>query len=145
MKLRSIYESLDHLLDKQFDFHQKNWLDPDVPVEMADDHFTYMFQKDPPPGITPINAVVSDVQAIGDDYVTYKVRMTLEDYIRNNIEYGNDPYDILKDIKLYCGPDAVKAAYKFMKNQDNSFKVARIGSDGDGGINYDSYNAKIDF
>jgi len=145
MKLRQISESNNQILDHVFVFKGNSWLDPDVPLEQAAAHFTEMFRSDPPPGITPVKAAVGNVVPSGedDDMVTYDIKMSLEDFIRNSIEYGIDPYEILKDVKQYAGSAAAKVAYEFMKN-DNDFKVARIGKDEEGHIKHDSYNAKLD-
>lgn len=146
MKLSYILESRENLLDKVYIFQQEDWLDPEINIEDAHKHFTMGYTQDTAPGITPVAALVSDVRRLkpNSDDVRYKVKMKLEDFIRNCVEFGNDPYHILSVVKQAGGPDAAKAAYEFMKNPDNNLKVAMIGSDGNGTIRTDSYNAKLD-
>lgn len=142
MKLRQICES-SSILDRLAVFKVHLWADPDVPKEDLADDFTKLFVSEPPPGITPIPADVVRIDWDSqdeNDLIEVYVRMTIEDYIRNSVEYDNDPYSILGEIKRAAGPEAATAAHEFMRTATD-LRVARVGMS-DGGISGDSWPAQ---
>jgi hypothetical protein len=95
------------------------------------DYCTKQFTTNTPPGITPINAKVicADTKNVDDDRLFKAVFVTsIEDFIRNSIEYDNDVYDILDGIKVATHDKSIMAAAnRFMRDKSNNFKVAKIG------------------
>ena len=143
MRLRLICES-SNILDRLAVFQVTLWADPDIPKEDLADDFTRQFTSDPPPGITPVDADVVRVDFESEDkdgLIQAYVRMTIEDYIRNSIEYGNEPYTILGEIKRAAGPEAAAAAHQFMQTAPD-LKVARLGV-ADGEISADNWPTQV--
>jgi len=142
MKLYQLTESTN-LLDQIATFKVVLWPDPQMPKKEIVNNFTAFFAKDPPPGITSVKARVIrvDWDSMGEDgLLDVYVRMTIENYIRNSVEYDNDPYSILQNVKEAAGTASAEAAHKFMQTASD-LKVARIGMS-DGEMSSDSWPTK---
>lgn len=50
-----------------------------------------------------------------DSMGTAMVEMSVESFIRSNVQYGEDPYDILKTVKEVCGEEVAEVAVKFIQ------------------------------
>lgn len=77
------------------------------------------FATDPAPGIDPLpDAKVIKITPSGyDPEVAFAhVEMSIEDFIRQSIQYNIDPYEILKEIRNTCGSEAATAAHAFLSN-----------------------------
>lgn len=124
-------------LDVIADFKIRMWADLEEPD--LKHSFQEMFTVDPPPGITPIDGQVVDVsEPDADDMVIVTLRTSVEDFVRNSVEYDNDPYFILDEVKKFAGPAAASAAYQFMSDDANDLRIAMLKSD-DGGLDADSW------
>ena len=108
MKLRAIIEnemkpSLDTIGRFPIDLYAE---DPDL----------YTFFSEPPPNITPIPPNEAKIVHVGepkeDDLIEVIAQMSLENYIRNCIEYDNEPYYVLEQVKQHMGPEFAKIAKK---------------------------------
>lgn len=121
MKLNSISESeSDDILDTVGDFNVILWMEEGQPL-----HNTF---TDPPPGIDPIEAVVVSHGEPDEDGIVHAVaRMRLGDYIKNSVQYDEDPYDVLQSVKNSLGQQAAAAAVEYMRTGD--FTVAQLGAD----------------
>jgi len=132
MRLSLINENSD-LLSNQANFETKLIYEPEF-KDMSKDEifnvFTEQFTTNPPPGISPINAKVIDVDLENvdeDGLVRVIFKTSIGEFIKNSIEYDIDPYDILGAIKKSTGNNQMimSAANNYMRN--NKFKVAKIG------------------
>jgi hypothetical protein len=136
-KLSLIFESLEDkkLLSGQANFETLLLYEPELKSMSNDealDYFTKQFTTNPSPGVSPINAKVIKINEVDEDGLVKVIfRTSIEEFIRNSIEYGIDPYEILNSIKKFTGNQAiVAAANRFMRDKSNNFKVAKIGQDG---------------
>lgn len=139
MKLATIYESSDPL-DQEFEFTEKNWLDPEVHPDHSSDHFQNILNNSPPPGINKYPGRVTNVDLTQDEdgliNVTYLI--SLKNYALRAIEYGEDPYSVLDEIKAAAGPQAATLIYNYMRSHPEDFRTAMI-SNSDDQLGVDSY------
>lgn len=126
------------VLSNIYTFTVQAWLDPTIKPENALSELTKDFTTSTPRGITSIKARVIDVSERGvDDIVTIKLKTDLESFIRNSIEYGDDPYEILSIVKRDAGPEAAKAAHEFMVEMADDLKTAEFSNDEEGNVSVD--------
>lgn len=149
MKLSSIHlikESAEDVLGDIYTFEMQTWIDDEVPPEQQLDYLTKGFTQDPPPGISPVEAQVVKIgQTDEDGLTTIAVRMSVEDFIRNSIEYDIEPYEVLNRIKQSAGGEVAKVAYEFMKNPDSNLRIAMLGKDAqDGTFSADNWPTQPD-
>jgi len=129
MKLHDLHESSDPL-DRVAEFKVVSWVELGTPPEGWLDEIQRSYTDDPPPAITPINARVLELGEPDEDgIIPAVVRMTVRDFIKNSVEYGEDPYDILNAIKNVTDEQTAAAAHAFISNESSGLRVARIGHD----------------
>lgn len=125
-------------LNKTYTFDMESWVDPDTAPELRMSELANSF-SDPPPGITPIEAKITHVEEPDEDgIVNIQVMMSLENFIRNSVEYDIDPYEILESVRDNAGQDAAIAAYHFMKDPNSQLRTARI-SNTNNGLEFDNW------
>lgn len=137
-KLSLVFESLEDnkILSQQANFETVLLYEPEF-KEMSKneilEYFTGQFTTNVAPGISPINAKVldADIEHIDEDGLVKVIfRTSIEDFIRNSIEYDIDPYEILGSIKKSTNDkNIIASANRFMRDKSNKFKVAKIGID----------------
>lgn len=118
MKLSSISESNEDVLDVVGEFKMVLWLEDGQPL-----HDTF---ADPPPGIDPIEAtIISHGTPDEDGLVDAVVKMRARDFIKNSVQYGIDSYEILQAVRDSVGREAAAAAVEYLRTGD--FTVAMLG------------------
>ncbi len=99
------------MLDEVFEFV--------IETGCGDEVEAQAYFDDPPPGIDPVDCVV-----IGQEGLFTRVEMKLEDFVRNSIQFDEDPYDVLRAVRDDAGAEAAAAATEFLKT--NEFTVAHL-------------------
>ena len=98
----------------------------DNPIQLAQETFS-----DPGPGVDPIEANVVNAAFDGDD-VIIDVILDPKDYIRQAIQFGEDPYEILSEFKGQLSSEEFKEIYQWLKTDE--FNIAHIARDMSGDL-----------
>lgn len=77
------------------------------------------FFTEPPPGIDPIEVEIAKAHMMNDDIAAVHYKTTVEEYLRNMVQYGaTDPYELLNEIKPVIGAAAVKYVMSWLKSEE---------------------------